>query len=123
MTSSVMKPVVGKMGMAKLKAKGQRGSWFAEVEGQRLPCVHQHWCKNGRYHDPNVQPGIPPWPEFIDAITRERRVILTRDVAHGSGENIGFTRNGYIAIFAVDDVALDGRNLTFRFTQRLDDLE
>ena len=25
------------------KAKGSRGSWFAVVDGETLPCVHEYW--------------------------------------------------------------------------------
>lgn len=34
------------------RAKGQRGSWFATVEGKVLPCVHKHWVKGLSHHDP-----------------------------------------------------------------------
>jgi len=27
------------------KAIGQRGSWFAAVDDEDLPCVHAHWFK------------------------------------------------------------------------------
>jgi hypothetical protein len=109
--------------MAKLKAKGQRGSWFAEVQGESLACVHQHWLTGTWYHDPNMRDGVPPWPEFIAAIRRERRVILTKDAVLGADETIGFERQGYIAVFGVDEITTDGRDLRFRLVERLQELE
>ena len=109
--------------MAKLRAKGQRGSRFAEVRGESLPCVHRHWLAGTQYHDPNMRAGVPPWPDFIAAIHQKRRVILTRDAVHGTGETIGFERQGYIAVFGVTDITTEGRDLRFRLVQRLHDLE
>jgi hypothetical protein len=41
--------------MRRAKAKGHRGSWFAEVDGELLPCVHQHWRRGFYYDDPYVE--------------------------------------------------------------------
>jgi len=54
--------------MRHLKATGQRGSWFAEVGGEQLPCVHQYWSRSGKYDDPYVSENTPPWPEFLHGL-------------------------------------------------------
>ncbi|MBB2822443.1 UNVERIFIED_ORG: hypothetical protein GGD59_005732 [Rhizobium esperanzae] len=53
-------------------------------------------------------------------------MILTNDTVHRNPEGMvpGFTRRGYVAIFAVDDVTFDpGIGLKFTITSRLIDLE
>ncbi len=87
--------------MKKRKAIGQRGSWFAEVDEELLPCVHQHWWKDGRYHDPNFAARTSQWDRLIEAINEKKRVILTTDIALEEG---GFQRTGYIAVFEISDV-------------------
>jgi hypothetical protein len=105
----------------RIQAKGQHGSWFATVSGERLPCVHKHWWRKGAtYHDPNARPGEPKWDEFIFSIRALKRVILTDDEPwDGTG---AFVRKGYIAVFDIDDFKLDGSDLTFRFSRRIVDL-
>ncbi|MBB3264042.1 hypothetical protein FHW79_001657 [Azospirillum sp. OGB3] len=105
--------------MAKVKAIGQRGSWFADVDGERLPCVHQHWVAGNRYHDPQAIPGEKKWDELIGAI-RRGRVILTKDKV--SADQRSFKRRGYVAVFAVDDVKVYGNDLTFRLANRISEL-
>lgn len=109
--------------MQKAKAAGARGSWFAEVDGERLPCVHKYWWKNGRYDDTGLRAG-PKADELVDAIRSRKRVILTDDIPeHDSqGRLTGFTRNGYIAVYSVDEVDFDDSGLRFRFIKRLLDL-
>ena len=107
------------------KAIGQRGSWFADVEGQSLPCVHAYWMSKDRYNEPNAQPDSSPWPEFIAAIKREKKVILRqserRDApVNGRGD---FTSVGYVAVFSVEEVEVKDGHLTFRFVKRLMDLD
>lgn len=109
--------------MAK-KAKGIRGSWFATVDGERLPCVHDHWWKGTSYDDPGIKPSSKA-SELVDAIREKKRVILTKDKAIPSDndEAMGFDRKGYIAIFSVDLIEFDDAGLRFKFVKRLEDLE
>jgi hypothetical protein len=86
----------------KLKAIGTRGSWFAMVNGESLPCVHQHWLKGLHYCDPNLKPGKPYWDRFVRAIDDGGRVILTKG-DHLGGTN--FRRTGYIVIFSVKQLS------------------
>jgi len=112
--------------MSKVEAKGSRGSWFATLpDGTSLPCVHRHWRKGMEYDDPFAIAGDAVWDEFIDAIARVKRVILTDDevLAPTTDQRPpSFRRKGYIAVFAVEDVRLEGRHLRFRFTDRLQEL-
>jgi hypothetical protein len=108
----------------KLKATGSRGSWFAEVGGKRLPCVHSRWLKKGGlYLDPNAAPGTPKFDEHFAEIERCRRVILTKSNIADPVGGFGFERSEYVAIFAVEDVKVSDSDLTFRLGARLAELE
>ncbi|WP_143062066.1 hypothetical protein [Faunimonas pinastri] len=107
--------------MQKIKATGQRGSWFARADGEKLPCVHKHWWRGGRYHDPFARPGEKKWDELIDAIRTGKRVILTDDDV--SADSSEFRRKGYIAVFAVSDVHVDETGLHFSMDARLKELK
>jgi hypothetical protein len=112
--------------MSRVNAKGSRGSWFATLpDGTALPCVHRYWRKGMEYDDPFAIAGDPVWDEFIAAIATGKRVILTDDevLAEATEETPpSFRRKGYVAVFAVEDVRLEGRRLRFRFTGRLQEL-
>jgi hypothetical protein len=77
--------------MAK-KAVGQRGSWFAKVEGEELPCIHRYWLKGLDYHDPFVrhQDGHPvaKIKEFVEAVADRKRAVLTEDKLGWAAEGI-----------------------------------
>jgi hypothetical protein len=102
------------------KATGHRGSWFADVEGERLPCVHEHWKCGDRYRDRDARPGEGKWVNFIDAIGTGKKVILTKDKIPPHGP---WQRAGYIAVWSVDDVSAGDGALCFRFVEKLDDLK
>jgi hypothetical protein len=104
----------------KLTATGTRGSWFADVAGARLACVHRHWLKGRRYSDPHAEPGRPPWDEFIRAIAAGGKVVLTNDDHLGGGS---FRRTGYIAVWSVANVHVSNSTLTFEMVDRLADLD
>jgi hypothetical protein len=78
------------------------------------------------YADPHADLSQPIWRSFVEAIAREKRVILTADEClppATEGEAPGFRRTGYIAVFRVDDVWVEDRTLRFRFTERLEPLK
>lgn len=103
------------------RASGTRGSWFAIVDREALPCVHKHWWCNGSYNDPELRPS-PKADQLVEAIRNVKKVILTADdVLSGAGDGgeTGFTRAGYIAVYSVDDVEFDEAGLRFRFVERL----
>lgn len=115
--------------MAK-KAIGQRGSWFATVDGKDLPCVHKHWLKGLTYHDPFKPLVNGPSPakihEYVRTIQQEKQVILTNDtvIRDQQGMVSGFERQNYVAIFAVDDVSFDpNTGLRFTITSRVSELQ
>lgn len=109
--------------MAKSKATGHHGSWFALVDGEKLPCVHKHWWAGQRYNDSQVRPGSPKSDELVAAILEKKRVVLTSDDPYAADRGTGFIRTGYIAEYAVDDVEFDSAGLRFRFVARLKDLQ
>ncbi len=104
--------------MESRKAVGQRGSWFAEVDGELLPCSHKHWFQpSGEYNDPGVEEGTKIWDDFIGALKATSKTILTTD--NVSPDERQFERTGYIAVFAIDDVRVEDGCLRFRFVDRL----
>ena len=108
--------------MGTSKAIGRRGDWFATVDGETLPCVHQFWMHGTHYDDPHANPGEPIWDRLIEGIRTTRKVILTNDKAK-TFAGLGFERTGYIAVFEVDDIEVEGTHLRFLITRRLKDLE
>ena len=103
------------------KVTGVRGSWFAEVDGEALPCVHKYWWSNGRYHDPFPNDDSKKEEEFVNAIREKQRVILTTDDVFDNGTK--FKRTGYIALYKVANVQYDTVDgLRFDFKERLANL-
>ena len=104
------------------KAKGSRGSWFAVVDGETLPCVHEYWWVRGdktrRYNDVGLRPS-PHTDAFVDEIRNKGRVILTNDQPTSPDSPAPFTRTGYIAVWTVEDVQFDEAGLRFRFVDKL----
>jgi hypothetical protein len=104
------------------KAVGQRGSWFASVGGESLPCVHDYWWRKGKYHDPYGRPdGGGKWDQLAAAL-EGGRAILTKDRVVSPEPDIRFEREGYIGVFAVTNVQLDENGLRFDFLGRLESL-
>ena len=99
------------------KARGQQGSWFAHVEDERYPCVHERFLTGLNYFDPAE--GVPLPDEYAQAIANGS-VILTRSKLTPSGEH---KRTGYIALYRIDDFAFDDGQLQFRLAERLEDLK
>lgn len=103
------------------RPKGLRGSWFAKWQGEELPCVHEYWARPAWPH--HVDPGVddnPKWGPFIEAIQRGKRVILTRDKLGPDGLPI-WEREGYIALYRVENVEVRGAELHFDLVERLAD--
>ena len=104
------------------KPEGQRGSWFAKWNGVEYPCVHKHYVSGSpmAYRDPYLSE-TAPWPAFVEAITKLRRVIVTEDyVTPHEGRQESFTRTGYVALYDIDNVRTDDGALTFKFTNRVE---
>lgn len=112
--------------MRRSKAKGYPGSWFADVDDERLPCVHDCYrTKDGRdYFDRYSGLGLKKWENFVEAIRSGRCVIVTVDKILSEGPNFqkSFKRKGYVGVFEVADVEADSEGLRFRFVQQLADL-
>ncbi|MDX2074625.1 MAG: hypothetical protein SFX19_09735 [Alphaproteobacteria bacterium] len=107
-----------------VKAKGKRGSWFAVVGGEYLPCVHEEWYhwNNGKpyYLDEGIKLGIRQWDELVDALKNKKRAILTKD---RWSENRNFERIGYIAVWEIDNILAVNNELRFDFIRRISDLK
>jgi hypothetical protein len=110
----------------KHKAIGERGSWFANVNGERLPCVHKHWVSGSVHLDPGYDPDNPKFVELVGAIRNLGKVVLTKDAVEPSSVNKGgfaFQRTGYIAVFEVGDVVTDENGLKFDLRNRVCELQ
>lgn len=108
------------MALPRCKAIGERGSWFALIDGERLPCVHRHWVTGTHHCDPNVGHDVK-WTELIEAISELKRVVLTSD--HVSSDEKSFVRTGYIAVFRIDNLSNVDGNLEFDLVERLIELD
>ncbi len=108
--------------MPKVQALGHHCSWFADVNGESLPCVHKHWWTRGsRYYDPKCKLGEKQWDDLIAAIRDKKRVVLTVDDVIGA-QPPSFERTGYIGFYAVANVTVDSKGLKFNFIERSVDL-
>ena len=98
-----------------LKGKGSRGSWFARVAGERLPCVYREWVVPPRHYlDPGAQPGVGKWDEFIAALRETKRAILPSDTR---GENGEHRQEHDLQIFLIDRIEVTERGLEFEFVR------
>jgi hypothetical protein len=107
------------------KAIGERGSWFASVDGERLPCVHRHWINGTTHLDPCLDLTNSKFVELVDGIRESGKIVLTNDEVTGdpdTDEGMTFVRSGYIAVFSVDNLTTDNGGLQFELKERLLDL-
>ena len=95
---------------------GHPGSWFAKWNGEKLPCVHQHWTKGTwpEYVDPGYD-GRSEWRPFIEALEAGGKAILT--TSHPPDESGIRRRRSYIGIWGVSEVRITGKGeLRFIFS-------
>lgn len=115
------------------KAVAVGRTWFAIVEGEKLPCVHHKWWTNigglRRYSDPGLAPG-PKYDAFVNAIRETRKVVLTQDKVISlndkptTAENpTAFKRLDYIAVWTIDDIDFDETGLRFTFIDKVCELK
>jgi hypothetical protein len=107
--------------MLTYKAKGKRGDWFASVNGEEIPCVHEYWLKKLSYHDPHISK-MPKAKEYFASIQTFKKVILTRDDIIQNEIFPSFRRKEYIAVYAIDDCEMNDEGLYFRLTERIANL-
>jgi hypothetical protein len=101
------------------KALGSRGSWFARVDDEELPCVWTRWLSEGAKHylDPGAKSDETKWVRYAEAIKRLRRVILIQQLIGRDGT---WHREAYIGIFRVENVEFAGNRLEFDLVDRLE---
>ena len=81
------------MSAGKVKATGQRGEWFATVNGEGYPCIHEYWIKRGHHAAPNVHPSTNSKDaELLAALSQGKMAIETKDEVLNEG--LGFIRGG-----------------------------
>ena len=90
--------------------KGHPGSWFAEWQGESLPCIHKHALRKGRYVDEGVT-DHPAWPRFIAELREKQRAILT--TSHPPGDDGIRRRKSYVGICEIGDVEVANGIMAF----------
>lgn len=107
-----------------MKITGKRGMWTAKIgiDEEEYPVVHDthiNW-KNRTYREGNNSPWensipAPPrrWAEHMERIRRLKTVIVQKDKSSTDP-----TRTGYIGVFLIDNVKIDGDVITFDFVGR-----
>jgi hypothetical protein len=114
------------MRLPTLKAKGQQGSWFADVAGESIPCVHDYHCtwKEGAYYNqPSKTPSVPRYAKYAEAIREAGYVIVAKDaVTKDENGDLSYKRIGYVGVFTVENVELDEKGLRFRIISRVANL-
>jgi hypothetical protein len=94
-----------------LKATGQQGSWFTEVEGfGSIPVIHNHWFdfKTMTYHHPNTDFDLDSKarakiPAYITALRTGRYVATAIDkLEDQNGFKVPRGRKGYVAVWQYD---------------------
>jgi hypothetical protein len=100
------------------RPRGQQGSWFAEWNGEKLPCVHERWTKGTwpEYVDPGVDER-PEWGPFIAALSSSKKALLTTSDAPDDGG--AWRRTGYTAVYEIENVRTEGNKLRFKFVRRM----
>ncbi|MGC1696366.1 MAG: hypothetical protein WA743_13990 [Pseudolabrys sp.] len=102
--------------MQTLKARGQRGSWFARIGDEDIPCAWLQWRTGNHYFDPAVKPTEGKWPKYIEALKQGLKVALTDKREDEEGD---WHRDGYIGLFEIANVVVSDHGLEFDFVQRL----
>ena len=106
--------------MARLKAIGERGTWYATVAGERLPCVHDAQMRpDGTYYATGVKDARHD--DLLAAIIKSGKVIVRKSTR--PHEDASWTSKGYVGVFTVADARIVDEVLTFRFVKRLADLQ
>ncbi|WP_157075055.1 hypothetical protein [Erythrobacter sp. AP23] len=109
------------------KAKGNQGSWFAEVEaprhpevdGKSLPCIWDYWVHGGtKYVDPGYAAGNSKAQKVVEALRRDGFAVMRK---RGKDEGKAWRSAGYIAVFEVANVEFD-EALTFDIVRRVCEL-
>ncbi len=110
------------MSAGKIKAKGHRGEWFATVNGERYPCIHEYWIKQGHHAAPNVHPSTNRKDaELVEALAQGKLAVETKDEVLNDG--LGFVRKGYKALWRIDGVHMVEDTLHFDLIERVANLK
>jgi hypothetical protein len=103
-----------------LKARGQRGSWFARIGDEDVPCAWLQWRTGNHYCDPVVRPSEGKWPKYIESIRGGLKVALADKREDDDGQ---WHRAGYIGLFEVSNVTVGETTLEFDFVRRIANLK
>jgi hypothetical protein len=109
--------------------EGQQGSWLVKVtingRTEKLPTAHKFFVRQGMVG--MVYDRDADWLQFQEAkaekwlalLKQTKKVVLTEDTVSAGGDDYHFTRKGYIAVYAVDEIVLTKDKFHFRFLERI----
>lgn len=105
--------------LPKLKAVGSQGSYFAKIGEEDVACVWTTGLTKMHYLDDGAQRDGGQWPRYIEAIRTMKKVALTRVKRDEGG---AMRRDGYVALYRVENVTFSDRGLEFDLVERLAEL-
>lgn len=99
---------------------GHQGSWYAEWEGEKVPCIHRHpTLLTGMHYEAPIWDAPERHLRYLDDIRRLGKVVLTKSELLETGH---YARQGYIALFRVENVELDAEgSIHLDLVERLHD--
>lgn len=107
------------MTVRRVKITGARGDWTAEVEGRRLPVIHNSWRQGPTgYLDPMVGVKLDGkrYQTFLAALRASDLVVMQRDTP---GE---LSRAGYVGVFHFKDLLIGEKgSIALQLTERYAD--
>ena len=103
--------------MQTLKARGHRGSWFARIGDEDIPCIWRDWLTSGHYRDPGAKADDGKWVKYIEALEHGQKAVLTtKQEKTKSGK---WLRSSYLSVWKIANVALTERGLKFDLVEKL----
>ena len=105
--------------MASVRIRGERGSWYADVEGERLPCVHDKNMKPGGWYRAPAD-ADPSHLALLEAIRSCGRVVVRK--SERISDDAAWESKGYIGVFDVADAIIEDGEFQFRFLRRTHDV-
>jgi len=111
---------VERIALGKIKIKGARGVWTAEVGGKNLAVLHNTlWNKSTGVYWAEIRPqdkGGARLHSLLEALRAFDEVVMQRDVSTDD-----FSRDGYIGVFRFTDLDIGEDHLSLRLTERVAD--
>jgi hypothetical protein len=107
--------------------KGRQRDWLVDVtidgRTERLPTAHKHFMRGLTYQRADAAwLALAKGQRWLDALRGKQRVVLTDDEVGARNDPVRpvrIARKGYIAVFAVNEIAIDDTGIRFRLMDRI----